>query len=407
MINLYDKKNRDTERYRDELGSLLREYVYFYYHNDLSDNLADNLLEVRKNMRDRVVLDPLPYLEYKRNLWQELSVDYDMGSVEMTDDILENNRLPSGEKLTKYISKASREINPHITDARIDYFHKVRNEQNQYVISGDPLELLELYAGNYAPTTCASPGHENQSMMFRYLFSDQVYIAFTTDLSTRVVIYDNPEHKVAYINSLYGARDPMLIQVIIKYYIGLGYKFLKDYNTFFNTIDWTYIDSSNDQHHGMIKIMGGDFAFNSFIDERILLNRIPSHWNKTTDAMFDKKLIHDSIIWPHFIDDGASILHEGERWCSGCGYVVDESDFNTDYDYCNECAAEYQRQCQSCGEHFYFEDVNNEGFCQNCEINMEYYSCDACGDYVAEVYFNTASYLCDDCDLRGKELEKS
>lgn len=398
----------------------IAEYLDEYHTNNQWDSLIlddhiDNLIFVRSKMRGRVELSPLPYLSYKRTLLSLIRKDYAL-DIEVDDETLMSNYLPSGEKLTKKLSKeiaVARESKYYPQESRLDYFNKLRNEKNTYIISSDPFDILDLYNNQEAPNTCISAGGSNQSTMYRYLYSDQIYIAFTSDKRSRLIIYDNPEEKIVSLGRIYGERDHMLPQVVIKYYIGLGYSFAEYPNMFFDMSDWYYIDAPNFEFGAVVREMGGDLF--SERNAHLLktshtpINRIPAHWDKTYTA-FTCEPLQKTIINGAFKDTGEYITDMDAYLCESCGRIVRYDEYNEGSEMCDECDEEsmsYGTYCSGCDSWYNYEDLSEDGYCQNCEDEMTKHECSACGKIVSERHFIDETGLCNRCDYEGRKLDEA
>lgn len=406
--NIYIERKKkiymDTD-YKLDLRNYLENYdEYSFIYEDFNENFIENLIEIRKNMREKVELPPLPILDYKRNTWRELNLLHNFEGLDVSDEILLSNRLPSGEKLTKRISKAiyKDDYRYSTTDPRIDYFNKPRNEKNTYIISADPLDILRLY---YEVETCISPWGSNQSTIYRYLYSDQIYIAYSSDERSRLIIFDNPEQKIVFLCLVYGYQDPMLVQTVIQHYIDLGYSFLDTYYFLFDTRNWFYCDGTHARYLNLIRVMGGTIVSGKDIEEenRVAINRVPAHWDKDEDALFKGRIYDkDNIIYPFFKDSGNHTIYEGQEFCDNCGEVIDDRDYDYDYEMCAYCAngqrAEDYKECEGCGNPTFYEELSEDGLCSACQADVEYFICDACGQRVPDYEFNEEAYLCIECD---------
>jgi hypothetical protein len=248
----------ENEKVFNELLEKWSENITFNLHN----NFAQNVFNLKKGMKEKITLKPLDMLEYKKTIIRELQNEYTSEFKNITlafsDSELLNNRIEFGknknQKITKLLSNILKSEYEYRTDQRLDYFHKLKSENNEYYIDNDPIKLLESYT---KIETCVSPNGSNQGNIFMFLLSPYTYIAYDKKLNVRQLLYINFEKKKVFLHNVYGNYDNMFSMVIVKYFVDNDFFFVKDIDNFFIDKGIIYRDSSYCEYLHLVEIFNG------------------------------------------------------------------------------------------------------------------------------------------------------
>ena len=392
------------EQQKEEFKDILRPWLDETYL-ELRDDYVDNIFEVRSGMVEKAFVEPLCMIDYKRLLLKEISNSHasvQKANLEITDEELEQNRFLTGENKGRKVTKILSELiagEYNRTDQRLDYFNKLRKKNISYFISGEPLDFLSAYS---VIETCLSPGGCNQSNLIKMLFSPYSYIATDESKTVRMLIYANYERKQVVLNNIYGSYDEMFAMSIVKHYRDLGFDFHTNLNEIFDTEYLGYVDTYQGRFLHYAKALNANVV-NDSVMERIDLFERPSWVTYKGDGFvqtFDDVKTSNFTLYSEF-HDSSGIRYKHEHYCNSCGNIVNDDEFDFDYEECQDCAGRhnYCRSCDSdniCDDDFDFDrDVCNN--CARQEIEIENNVCEVCGDGFVDDEFNHEERLCTDC----------
>lgn len=341
--------------------------------------------EMRVQMKPREILEPLDMLEYKRNMLRYLDKYYVYKvPVHYTDQELLTNRTKNNVKvtkeLTKIIKEQSEKFNTYGTLQELDYFHRLRYEDNKYCITADVGEILYAYQ---EIQTCLSPGGENQAHLIELLASPYFYLVTDLHRSVRMGILVDYENKKVFLNNVYGSYDSMVVMAVINHFIIMDFDFVKSMSYFHDDYPrLSYLDNYNCSHQEMIEAMGygasivDNIPFNERVNNIFALPRdIEVERDLFTGAKNTEYVSVGFALW----GNEAGIVTEDERICGSCGEVVDASDFDDDYITCHYCAEHY---CSACDNYYDIDDMWDDDTCHMCHMEMVE---DARAEYVADL----------------------
>lgn len=384
---------------------LLKEKLYGWTDRiafDFNPDFVDIVYEIRSGMHENIQVKPIDLLTYKKAILYDIARDVEgIDEIKITDEELFENRFRNGEhrgrKVTKVLTEKVREKGGYGNDQRLDFFHKLRNENEEYLITADPYEFVNAFL---EIQTCYSPGGENQSNVLKYLVSPYVYIALNKKRTARMLIFADFENKVVFFHGVYGIYDYMFPLAIVKYFVDEGFEFCYDSTDYFHEEDFMqYVDRYETAYEGHINFFDGDYTSSG---EGVIMWGRPKWATYEGDAFVSylkdaRDTLHYTTVLP--IKDscfGEWILLPDTQYCSECSRVVDEREYDGDYEMCEECkgAREWCSNCEDFvdAEYFNFET----GMCQHCtERFMDW--CDICEEYVEHNYYNRQRKMCDFC----------
>lgn len=350
----------------------LKDYIDSYAENttfDIRPDFDEVVRQQRKSVLPAMELERPSILTYKRAILKELEnssfrKEFDfLKEVAFTDEELATNivgdSMPEyrGWKITKAVTHLSNRANVQL----LDFFNKPRFENSKYFLSGDPLDLIRAYN---EIGTCITAGGSNQGMMYRYLLSPYVYIAYDEKMKSRILVFLNPQEKYAFINGTYGLYDPMLTLSLLNTLKKMGYRFVYRLSHMFEHDDWHYVDSRTFEQRGLAEVLG------SFVPDKEVIQYefTPRHPEATFvgDALTGAE-IEDGKVYDGSFHDAGRTCPEGYGYCEACGEVYSIDEF--DDEYCIYCSG--YRECEECGERYYSDDMyyieeEDRMVCESC-----------------------------------------
>jgi hypothetical protein len=304
-----NKTNLQNEFNENEFNKLLDlwlENATFPIHS----NFAQNVFNIRKGMKEKIILKPIDMIEYKKIIIKELIKEYKSEFKNITlafsDSELKNNRIDfgknKGQKITKYLSNILRSEYEYRTDQRLDYFHKLKNENNEYYIDNDPIKMLELYS---KIGTCVSPNGSNQGNIFMFLLSPYTYIAYDKKLNVRTLLYIDFEKKKVFLHNEYGNYDYMFSIALIDYFVKNDFHFVKELDHFFIDKGFVYRDGNFCENLSLIETLNGKVLNQERVNKTHLLEK-PKWYKVNGDLLLHSvELENDNLTTnfePSFID---------------------------------------------------------------------------------------------------------
>lgn len=370
-MNRYQKFVNLFIAYEDQMVFSFDREQYF---NDVED--------LRQYCMPRFELQQIPMLEYKNIIVKTLELDYPeaISNYSFTPAELLNNRvntdkLAKGEenmKLTKFLAKKIKETGKcYKFEQRLDYFHKIGSSDESYFISGDPIDIVNLYRDI---ETCISPSGENASSMLQMLVSPFVYIAYSSNHLCRMLLYIDIERKLFATGSVYGKYNKMFELTVLKWFKENGYTMAKNAYDLFSTTHSYYVDNVNGGAITSAKAMNLSLLEKTENITRVDLFKKPVEIkNKNYDFITGEKATCeiDSTVINDIRTSGEYILTEDQAYCYECGGIVGSEHFDYDSDLCYDCS-ESVLYCDDCGETFYEEDfVLSADLCISCYEETE------------------------------------
>lgn len=388
-------------------------------------DFEDVIWDIRKEMKDDVVVKPISMLEYKKVVFQDIVGDmsdyyhiktekeYELG-FQPTDEELIHNRFLQGAnrgmKITKALSKAMSDIDRDYFSSKLDYFHKLPYENETYTITANPSKMLDLY---YEIETCISPYGCNSHGILYYLLSPYIYVVYSDKSACRMLVVADHDRKRVFLGHVYGPNNPMMPVAVAKYFANKGYEFLSNPFIHFDTIEEFYLDGQGSMSNAVVEGLGGKFIGNTEWKVRGSVNLLKrTDWMTFKDdaisgskntTYFGEKVITNERIW----SNNGVILYTDQFECRCCGEIY-ETGFQSDYDdMCKDCCDAYVR-CDECGEYI---DIYTDNF------NAEYCLCEACAkEFLNECVECGEQYmygesendeLCLTCSMKIEEAAKA
>ena len=323
-----------------------------------SPNFIDNIYNVKSGMLPKTKLPAINISDYKKIVYNHLALQERVSLPNFTDEEINNNfyvcdEYPTGIKLTKYVQNflnKNKNLRFQRSYQELDYVNRPRFPNNEYFLDSTPEGIVKAYR---RVETCVSPNGENSQNLFYFLASPYVYVAYGTNMRTRMLIYLDHEKKHAVLNRAYGEYDQMLTISVINYLISEGYSFFESFWAFGDCIDEFYVDGGTDVIDNLIKTMGGTFIKQK--EYRNLLDR--KSW------MNFKGDLYTGDFCSHVIT-----TCEGFRVTYDCGYCdneVFEDNYIHELGACTDCAW----PCECCHDYVIEGDSFIQEYCEACADN--------------------------------------
>lgn len=359
-----------------ELKSLYRQFSSWEVMVGMvgfNNNFIRDVYDMRIQMHPKVVLEPLSMLEYKRNMLKYLHKQYVYEvPINYTDEELLTNRTRNNTKITKELNKLIREQskNYHTFSSlqELDYFHKLRYDDNKYYITADVFDILYAYS---EIQTCLSPEGENQANFLEMLASPYFYLVSDLHNSVRMGLLIDYEKKKVFLNKVYGSYDSMIVMTVIKHFVSMGFEFVKNISYFHDDfVNLSYIDTYNCYHQEMIEAMGYDSYLKEIAYSHENVNNLfslPEGIKVERDLFTGDRPEENVSVSFSLWGNEFGIVSQYERICGSCGDIVDANDFDDDQ-YCCHFCAEYH--CDYCEINYDESDMYDDMTCLNCHHEM-------------------------------------
>lgn len=347
---------------------------------DRQENWIENVFEVRSGMHPKIEIQPVDMMLYKKTILEELMLDFtkkspfdsddsNIAKIDMnfTEQELIENRISqgpnSGQKITKLLHKAM-----YGTDGRtlqvLDFFHKLRTENNVSTIESCPIAMLEAYT---RVQTCISAGGQNQSSILKYLFSPFTYIINSGSKKSRMVAFIDFPNKKVFLNPVYGEFDKMFEISVIQYFIKEGFEFLDDFR-YFSVDDSYYVDRHEFPYKTVVKILNGkifDVYKNGQSYSKDIFQK-PDWVKYKGDGLAINNNYYEGLTTSLELHDQDGIYDSESYFCSQCGCTVGVDEYNFDCECCYECSNDYEEEhtyCEKCGSTVDNDDYDFENDC--------------------------------------------
>ena len=353
-----------------ELNELLYAYKDEAYI-DIRPDLAEVILDIHKENSKTIEIEKINLLQYKRAILGALEQDYSSikkQGLKFDDEELETNIVKEGKfkgyKITKVLTNTIKKDGVS-SDQRLDFFNKLKNPDEKYFLSSNPVQLLDAYD---KVQTCLSPQGSNQSIILRFLLSQYVYVAYNGTKTSRMVIYVNNSEKAVFLNGVYGSYDLMLTCAVVSHFIKEGYSFIERIGDLFDVSGFSYLDCHNCQFKDIIKQLGGTIIERDQITfDSVHFNKRPDHCTFERDGVTGGPMDSDELTFEYNFHDGNGILPEDYYRCESCGRVVETTDYDYDYECCNDCRRDEENYCERCDCNYHDDDFNFDyGMCEDC-----------------------------------------
>lgn len=387
-------------------------------HFGLNPNFYEDVMEARRNMPVRIDLPKVDMNTYKRAIIHDIFQNINSYEVEEKETIrpteqeLEANRFLDGEykgrKVTRVLTELSRQ-GVGRNNQKLDFFHKLRNDKNEYYITSDPTEIVE---GFVDIETCFSPDGENKSVVVSYLASPHTYMAKDKFGTVRMTIYADMENKKVFLHGVYGSYDYMFSLAVVNYFVEEGFSFSMNLGDYFDVPHLEYTDAILCSFEENIKFLGGK-TLGGYHGPMLNIWTRPDGEKDAVDivtgdaSFFEGDHYYTTATELHTSSYGHMILTSDSHWCGECDGIVDSHSYDYDYEMCSDCAGN-RNWCEDCGEFieadYYNFEVNACDFCADrtttecleChlrvrnEVHNDYLGmCDSCVDEVL--------VFCDEC----------
>lgn len=384
----------------EDMEKELREWLDDTYV-ELNPNYLQNILKIREKMPNEIEVPKLSMLEYQRAIIEEFKADYSFVDdedlkLDFTDKELElNRREKDGQKITKILTKVAKS-GYRCSDQRIDFFSKLRREDDRYFIYSDPIEFLKRYK---SVQTCVSPTGENQSNIYRFLFSPYTYIIGNLEKTARMIAHIDFERRYVFLYPIYGEYDGMMAYSVAKFFVENDFTFpeIIDY-AFELTQIFKYLDRTVCGFLPYIKSIGGKILNEPLKkDEACNLFERPKNIAGNEDLFLADYEGGEDVTISGAFHDQNGVRYEGEYYCECCGEIVNESYYDYDAGCCFDCVGDRGVYCEHCHEDVAEEDYNfSYDMCNYCFEN-NYVMCPDCGEVVSIDFFDSDADYCDDC----------
>jgi hypothetical protein len=273
-------------------------------------------------------------------------------------------------KITKLLTKKVKEVSNYMSTQFLDYFNKLPFENDEYYISGQPLDILESYI---EVDTCVSPGGDNVANMFQFLVSPMVHVAFTRDKSTRMLVFLDQEKKIAAINRVYGKYNLMLEFSILKWLRDKGYSIAQNFIDYFDGSGLYYVENKGTDMRRILKYFDVPIKSHVNFNERTDIFLRPKGLKTIGDLITGSSYVVAGIqehltTTSELKSSSGTLLDHYEEICGGCGDIVSSDYYNYDHSLCDYCYQDADiHYCQECGGDYCYEDYDfDEIMCYNC-----------------------------------------
>jgi hypothetical protein len=346
----------------DDLKGFMEDWLD-YFTFSLPYTFFEDVIQMRDSMRQKEVIDQIPMLEYKKLLLEVINTKYGV-ELSFNDAELIHNRTATNMKVTKNIKRELDLKNNfrYGSFPEIDYFHKLKYEDNEYFITSNPFDIVEGYR---EIQTCLSAGGENQSNLFELLASPYYYMLTDLRTSIRMNLFINHESKNVFISQIYGSYDYMAVFSVINHFILSGYKFSNSFNDF-GQDEISYVDRFESPFIREIDIMNGNYVHQ---DDRVgvmSLFEVPKtiDFKVTRDFFTGINTIENRTVEEALWTQNQFVTFNSKRFCYECQGVVDADEFDDDSSMCYYCA---ESHCHGCGQTIYYDELGHDmGVCPSC-----------------------------------------
>lgn len=408
-----EKSENITLEKREELIDFIEQRLSHWISHSGShrfkNNIGEGLLQIQESKLPRTVIEPIDMLTYKEVLVERFNKDFDK-NLKFTKDELIKNRVtnseyPEGIKITKYLNKLAKANNIQY----LDFFHKRRIENDEYILDSSPLAFLKMYD---RIQTCVSSGGENQHNIFYFLASPYTYIAYNSRKTSRMVLFISQEYKVAFSGHVFGEYDDTLPMTIINYLKKQGYYFIENFNSMFSHYYEFYTDNIVCGHKELIKILGCGIDLKKAFPLYLNLNLLkrPETLKIKGDVFLNErevvKNLYESQIEEFYKKNTTYGKFDNNVYCEYCDNYVHEDDYDFQIEACDYCA-DSMVECSICHHSIderwekieYHED---SAYCQSCyEDAIEV--CSVCSDTGINWYYIEGEPYCNDCNEEYKQ----
>ena len=330
----------------------LQERIYNYQEHNLeigNENFLEDVVELVGEVFE-ITLSDLDIDNYRQRSLEEIKNSFPFDIKKEIDDfvelgVLKTNRLPNGEKFSKYLTKKLKQFLPYYTKGFKLIDSLFFNKFPKLYLTNDPIKIYDAYS---QIQTCITPGSENSHSLLPYMVSDKIFLAYTLDgdsiYKSRTIVYKDDERKIFKLFPVYGKFNAAIYCMLEKYFEKQNYSqnFIEDYNPFDSEV---YLDCR--------------VRFDSSEEEKLnsyVLNIFENKKYKKDYCIFSgiKKYNDNCIIADICLEDrlGARTVD-----CVGCGCTVHREDL-WDGEYCYDCY--HSVWCEYCCESVSLDDFNNE-----------------------------------------------
>lgn len=365
-----------------------------YIYAEFNKNFIEDIIHMRNQMKPREVIEPIDMLRYKKTLLKIIKDRYNIKDINFnyTNGELTRNRTKENMKITKQLTNIIKNNTTrcHVMHntygvpviPELDFFHKLRFEDNEYYITADTLDILYAYK---EIQTCLSAGGENQGHFIELLASPYFYLVTDKHDSVRMGLLIDHENKKVFMNAVYGSYDMMMPMAVIQHFVLSDYEFVKSMDYFHREYVWLdYVDSYTCVHQDIIEAMGFDHLIVERFDKSIeSMFKLPKGIEIHNDLIIDKAPVGGNKTFSFTLwSTNGAILFGDRRLCESCGDIVDVDDYNDDDGHCTYCDYYY---CEGCGYEFNYDEMHDEYQCINCYENSEEGRMDYYADMAHEI----------------------
>ena len=367
IVELYQDREKD-----------FYELINEYDHRDMIREDFFNAVEaVAKHKLPKTSVAELSMITYKRVILETIRQRYEKDTEigDFSDEELLENRVKSipelkDMKITKFLTNKIKSVSQYASTQELDFFHKLPTDNNEYFVSGDPLDILNAYK---KVSTCVSPGGDNIANIFQFLAAPMIHIAFDKDINTRMLVYIDKKNKVFATNLVYGKFNLMLEISVIKHFIDKGYNYSLHNTDYFSGAGLCYSESNRAFPEKVLTLLRGSMQPKLEYFDRTSLFEKPEGFDYEGDIItgsrWTTELTHDDDIR----SGSGMLMYDHEAYCGSCGYVIDGDEYDYDIEMCYDCRSnEPHEYCNECSEYRYEHEMDyDEGICVYCKERLE------------------------------------
>lgn len=367
IVELYQDREKD-------FYGLINEYN----HRDMIREDFFNAVEaVAEYKLAKTSITELSMITYKRVILEMIRQRYEKDTEigDFSDEELLENRVKSipelkDMKITKFLSNKIKSVSQYASTQELDFFHKLPTDNNEYFVSGDPLDILNAYK---EVSTCVSPGGDNIANIFQFLAAPMIHIAFDKNIDTRMLVFIDEKNKVFATNLVYGKFNLMLEISVIKHFIDKGYNYSLHNTDYFSGAGLCYSESNRAFPEKVVTLLRGSMQPKLEYFDRTNLFQRPEGFDYKGDVItgssYTSDLTHDDEIR----SGSGMLMYDHEAYCGSCGYITDSDEYDYDMDMCYSCRSDEPHEyCNDCCEYRYEHEMDyDNGICNFCQERLD------------------------------------
>jgi hypothetical protein len=358
----------------------------FSYRNIIREDFFESVMELAEYKIDKTYVPAIPMIDYKRaivgmvnDIVKERQVNYYFTDEELLENRIINDLSNKDMKITKLLTKKVKEVSNYMSTQFLDYFNKLPIENDEYYISGNPIDILESYI---EVDTCVSPGGDNIANIFQFLVSPMVHVAFTKDKSSRMLVFVDQEKKIAATNRVYGKYNLMLEFSVLKWLGRNGYSVAEKFNDYFSSDGLYYSESRGSDMRLLLEHfdipMESPVNFSERVDMFVRPKGLKTVGDLITGSSYSyasDDVVEHLTTTSDLRSASGMLLFSDEEFCRECGDVISNDYYNYDFEMCSYCYEDAEiNYCEECGNDYSYDNFDlDENMCNHClwERNRE------------------------------------